>query len=148
MVNHMVYFIPKEGSGKEILYHLTSFSYVQKVYTLLSSKLKVPAHFGVYLFVELAQRCPIFFLPMIACYFVELISRIATPFWRSYINMRGHRANKLIEKKPNCFLAPTPIKPCKSSLKPRLESRPPIILSHTLAYQPLLDEEKRGVSVT
>ncbi len=61
---------PLEASVMETLYHPICLSYMQKGFTIYYKSLSLRDQSMVYLYVEVAQSLPIYFLLMIVSYFV------------------------------------------------------------------------------
>ena len=119
----MVCFTLIEVFVKETLYHLICFSYVQKVFIPLLSRLKIMVQLDVFLYADDSLGSLICSLLMTAFFFVGQTTIIAEVSWKCLTNMSRRQANKLTMTKRRFFSAPTQRDQYKNPLKLCLELR-------------------------
>ena len=113
----MVCFTLIEVFIKKTLYHLICFSYVQKVFIPLLSRLKIMVQLDVFLYADDSLRSLICSLLMTAFFFVGQTTIIAELSWKCLTNMSRRQANKLTMTKRRFFSAPTRRDQYKNPLK-------------------------------
>ena len=146
MENPVVCFTLIEVFIKKTLYHLICFSYVQKVFIPLLSRLKIMAQSEVFLYARMALGSLICSLLMTTFFFVGQTTMIVELSWKCLTNMSRRQANKLTVTKRRFVSAPTWRDRYKNPLKLCSELRPLPNMKNIWVFHHLWEEQKNRAS--